>query len=335
MSWTWRTRRIALIGYDGLTALDLTGPAEVFATASSLLSNGTSRRSPAYSVIVAGLDYPRFTTESGLSMLADVRLSALPVCDTLIFPGGSGLREPNRLSRAAKWLRERHKSFRRVASVCTGAYALAEAGLLNNARATTHWRFAPEFARRYPAIGVVVDALYLRHDRIYTSAGITAGIDLCLALVEEDHGSACALAVARELVVHLKRAGGQRQFSDRLALRGTDDERMANLCAWIQHHLSEDLNADRLALQCHCSTRQLGRRFRHAFAMSPLAYVEQLRIEEASQRLIDGTSGIERIARAVGFRTADVFRRAFERHYGIAPLQYRSRFSYPSASDQS
>ena len=327
MSRTTRTRRIALLGYNQLTALDLTGPAEVFATANAVLDSKTPRRSPAYSVVVAGLDYPRFTAESGLAMLADVRISALPASDTLIIPGGSGLREPARLKRAANWLRARHKAFRRVASVCTGAYALAEAGLLDGARATTHWRHAPEFARRYPAIGVVVDALYLRHGRIYTSAGITAGIDLCLALVEEDHGSACALAVARELVVHLKRAGGQRQFSERLALRGTDDERLANLCAWIVHHLTEDLGVDRLALQCHCSTRQLGRRFQKAFGMSPSAYIEQLRIEEASQRLIDGTSGISRIAHDVGFRSADVFRRAFERHYGIAPLQYRNRFT--------
>jgi transcriptional regulator GlxA family with amidase domain len=320
-----RTRRIALLGYEGVTALDLSGPAEVFATASTLLL-ASGRRTPAYSLIVAGLDYPRFGSESGLSMLADVRLSALPACDTLIIPGGRGLREPDRLARAAAWLQKRHKGFRRVASVCTGAYALAEAGLLDGARATTHWRHATEFGQRYPAIGVVIDALYLCQGRIYTSAGITAGIDLCLALVEEDHGSTCALAVARELVVHLKRAGGQRQYCERLAARSSDDERMANLGAWIQHHLNEDLGVERLARQAHCSSRQLGRRFLQTFDMSPAAYVEQLRVEEASERLIEGASGIERVAHAVGFSSADVFRRAFERHYGVPPLQYRERF---------
>jgi transcriptional regulator GlxA family with amidase domain len=319
-----RTRRIALIGYNGLTALDLTGPAEVFATANAVLARSGCRS--AYALTVAGLDYPQFSTESGLSMIADIRLSALRQCDTLIVPGGCGLREPDRLMRAVAWLRRRQAAFRRVASVCTGAYALAEAGLLDGARATTHWRHATEFAQRYPSIGVVVDALYLRQGRIYTSAGVTAGIDLCLALVEEDHGSTCALAVARELVVHLKRAGGQRQYCERLASHGSEDERMANLSAWIQQHLSRNLSVDVLARQCHCSSRQLARRLQRAYGTTPAAYIEQLRIEEAGQRLIEGIPGVERIARSVGFRSADVFRRAFERHYGVSPSQYRNRF---------
>jgi transcriptional regulator GlxA family with amidase domain len=327
-----RTRRIALLGFDGLTGLDLTGPAEVFATASTLLADAGGRQ-PAYALVVASLDGLRFTTEGGLSMMADLPLAELSPCDTLIVPGGCGLREPARLARVASWLREYHTAFRRVASVCTGAYALAEAGLLDGARATTHWRHAAAFAQRYPAIDVVADALYLRHGPIYTSAGITAGIDLCLSLIEEDHGSACALSVARELVVYLKRAGGQQQFSERLALRGTEDERMADLAAWIQQHLAENISVERLAQQCHCSSRHLARRFQRAFGMSPSAYVERLRVEEAGQRLIGGTPSIERIARAIGFSSADVFRRAFERHYGINPQQFRDRFTLIAHQD--
>lgn len=334
MSQRSRTRSIALLGYDGLTALDLVGPAEVFTTANAVLARGNARAVPAYSVRVVGLDGARFTAESGLSMTADVPCAELGHCDTLIVPGGRGLREPERLARAAEWLRRRKRGFRRLASVCTGAYALAEAGLLDGASATTHWRHAPDFSRRYPAIGVVVDALYLRHGRIYTSAGVTAGIDLCLALVEEDHGSACALAVARELVVHLKRAGGQNQYSERLASQHTEDARLADLCAWIQQHLDAPLDLERLAEQAHCSTRQLSRRFRRAFGVSPAAYVEQLRVEEASQLLMAGPQSLLRTARAVGFRSVDVFRRAFERHYGVTPAEYRARFRSPPSQNR-
>lgn len=321
-----RTRRIVLIGYDGLTALDLSGPAEVFATAANWLRERHPAAPPAYALSVVSLDAPRFVAENGLTLFADSELDTVTAADTLVVPGGRGLREPERLARAAAWLRERHPAFRRVASICTGAYALAEAGLLDGARATTHWRHAEAFAARYPAIGVVVDALYLRHERVYTSAGVTAGIDLCLSLVEEDHGPECALAVARELVVHLKRAGGQRQYTERLASRGTEDARLATLCAWMLDHLDADLGVSRLAARCHCSERQLARRFRRAFGLTPAAYVERLRVEEAGQRLIADESRIEGIARAVGFQSADVFRRAFERHYGIAPQQYRERF---------
>jgi transcriptional regulator GlxA family with amidase domain len=322
-----RTRRIVLLGYTGLTALDLSGPAEVFATASAWLdARRRARAAPAYALVVASLDRRRFVAENGLNFLADSDLAAAGSGDTLIVPGGKGLREPRRLARAAAWLRERHPAFRRVAAICTGAYALAEARLLDGAQATTHWRHAEAFAERYPAISLVVDALYLRHGRFYTSAGVTAGIDLCLSLVEQDHGPQCALAVARELVVHLKRAGGQRQYTERLASRGTEDARIAALSAWMLDHLDADLGVAQLAARCHCSERQLGRRFLGAFGLTPAAYVERLRVEEAGQHLVAGESHIDRIARSVGFRSTDVFRRAFERHYGIAPREYRERF---------
>ncbi len=330
-----RTRHIVLLGYDGLTALDLSGPAEVFATAAAWLAERHPAAPPAYTITVASLDGPRFVAENGLALCADTTIDAIDHGDTVIVPGGRGLRETERLTRAAGWLRERHPAFRRVTSVCTGAYALAEAGLLDGAAATTHWRHADAFAARYPAVAVVLDALYLRHDRVYTSAGVTAGIDLCLALVEQDHGPECALAVARELVVHVKRAGGQRQYVDRLAARGSDDARIAALCAWMLDHLDGDLGLAVLAQHCHCSERQLSRRFMRAFGLTPAAYVERLRVEEAGQRLIASTSGIERIAHAVGFRSVDVFRRAFERHYGVSPRDYRERFRTLPSEDPS
>lgn len=321
-----RTRRIGFFGFPQLTALDLVGPAEVFATANSLSQVAKPPSRPVYEVIVLGLDTRAFRAESGLAFLPDAALADAPALDTLIVPGGHGLREPAPLGVAADWLRRRQRGIRRIASVCTGAWALAEAGLLDGLRATTHWRHADALARAYPKIRVEADTLYIREDRIYTSAGITAGIDLALALVEEDHGPSLALAVARELVVHLRRAGGQRQFSERLGMTMDAGNPLAELTAWMQEHLADDLSLGRLAGRCHISPRQLARRFVAHAGMSPTAYAERLRIDEASQLLLAGGGSIERVAAAVGFRSADVFRRAFERRLGVSPQQFRARF---------
>ncbi len=320
-----RTRRIGFVGFPRVTALDLVGPSEVFAAANEL--GATPGRRPLYEIVVLGLDGRAFAAESGMTFVPQVALAAAPPLDTVMLPGGSGLREPAALATVARWLRKRQRGLRRVAAVCTGAWALAEAGLLDGRRATTHWRYADAFAARYPAVRVDADAIYIRDDRIYTSAGITAGIDLALALIEEDHGPDLARAVARELVVYLKRAGGQRQFSERLVAPPGDDGRLAALTAWMHDHPAADLSVGRLAERCHVSPRQLGRLFASAFAMSPAAYVERLRIDEAAQRLLADDAGIDRIAAATGFRSADVFRRAFERRFGITPTQYRSRFA--------
>jgi transcriptional regulator GlxA family with amidase domain len=320
-----RSRRIGFLGYPGMTALDLAGPAEVFSTAAELAPATTRVNRRLYEIVVLGLDCHPFPTESGLMAVPEVALADAPPLDTLIIPGGRGLREPARLALVATWLRRRQRGIRRIASVCTGAWALAESGLLDGLRATTHWRFADTLAAAYPKIRVEPDTIYIREDRIYTSAGITAGIDLALALVEEDHGPPLALAVARELVVHLKRAGGQRQFSERLAMSVDAGNPLAELTAWIQAHLADDLSLARLAERCHVSPRQLARRFDRTFGMSPASYVERMRTDEASQLLLSAGS-IERIAAAVGFSSADVFRRAFERRVGVSPQQFRARF---------
>lgn len=319
-----RTRRIALLGYPQVTALDLVGPAEVFATAAALASTPTAR--PIYEVMVLGIDGQPFRANSGLVFVPDAAMADAPALDTLIVPGGVGLRDRSRLALVAPWLRRRQRGLRRIAAVCTGAWALAEAGLLDGLRATTHWRHAEALAQAYPGIRVEADIIYIRQERVYTSAGVTAGIDLALAMVEEDHGPSLALAVARELVVHLKRAGGQRQFSERLALSADAGSPLAELCAWMLDHLADDLSLARLADRCHISPRQLARRFGAAFGMSPARYVERLRIDEASQLLLSGNYSLERVGAAVGFRSTDVFRRAFERRFGVTPVQFRARF---------
>jgi transcriptional regulator GlxA family with amidase domain len=324
-----RTRRIGFIGFPRFNALDLTGPMDVFSAAAELeLEQAGQRRRAIYETVVLGLDGTPCRTESALTVLPDLALADAPPLDTVIVPGGCGVREPATLAALAQWLRRRAPRLRRIASVCTGAYALAEAGLLDGCRVTTHWRHADALAARYPQLTIDADAIFLRSGsgRIYTSAGISAGIDLALALVAEDHGPALALAVARELVVHVKRDGGQRQYSAPLAFQTQAGDRLGELAAWTLRHLGEDLSVERLAQRCSLSRRQLSRRFREVFGVAPAQYVERLRVDEARQRLSESRVPIDRIAATLGFRSADVFRRAFERQVGIAPAQYRARF---------
>lgn len=209
-------RRIAFLGYDGVSALDLVGPSEAFASARIEMDG---RPAPAYRVTILGATGESFRAESGIVFRAHRGLAGRPAIDTLIVPGGRGLRVPAVNARVAAWLRERAPGIRRIASVCTGIYGLAASGLLDGRRVTTHWRFARDVARRFPAMHVDPNALFVQDDRFYTSAGVTAGIDLALALIEEDLGREAALAVARELVVYLKRSGARSSTPSRCASR--------------------------------------------------------------------------------------------------------------------
>lgn len=205
-------------------------------------------------------------------------------------------------------------------------YALGETGLLDGRRATTHWRFAKDVARRFPKIALEPDAIFLRDGNFYTSAGITAGIDLALSLVEEDLGETVALAVARELVVYLKRSGGQMQFSEPLQFQTRATDRFADLAAWMIRNLKKDLSIEALAERVHLGPRQFTRRFKTAFDMSPADYVEMLQLDEARRRLPSASQTVESVAASIGYGSADAFRRAFERRFGIAPSLYRKQF---------
>lgn len=312
------TRRIGLIGYDQLTALDLTGPAEVFAAANE-------QQKGAYETIVVAATLKPFASEGGIRFLPDVAFAKAPPLDTIIVPGGAGLRVPQTGGPIHAFLKARRRT-RRLASVCTGIYALAEAGLLDGKRATTHWRFASDVARRYPAIALEPDAIYLQDGNVFTSAGITAGIDLALSFVEADLGPAAALAVARELVVYLKRAGGQMQFSEPLQFQARATDRFADLAAWMVANLKKDLSVEVLAARAHLGARHFSRRFAQVFGMTPAAYVEQLRLDEARKRLGAPGQTVDSVAASVGYASADSFRRAFERRFGLAPSQYRKQF---------
>ncbi len=323
-------RRIGILGYDGIQALDLVGPAEALAAVRAP-EDGNGGTAPAYEVVIIGLTGKRFVAETGLRLLADTTAAAPPRLDTLIVPGGCAMRESGTARRTADWVAAHAGQIRRIASICTGIYGLAPTGLLDGRRVTTHWRFARDLAQRYPKLRVESDALYIKDGPFYTSAGITAGIDLALALIEEDHGPSQALAVARELVVYLKRPGGQDQFSEPLQFQLQSADRFADLTAWMAGHLNADLSVEAMAARTFLCARQFSRVFRKTYGTSPAAFVEELRLGEASRRLSSRRVNVDSVARSVGYQSVDVFRRAFERRFGVSPSSYRSRFALRSA----
>jgi transcriptional regulator GlxA family with amidase domain len=317
-------KRIGFLGFDGITALDLVGPTEAFATAVVDDGKGGTRR--CYEVVTIGLANKPFVAESGVIFSSQKTLQTAPLLDTLVIPGGSGLRKTGTNAKVSTWLKRHAGRIRRVATVCTGIYGLAPTGLLDGRHVTTHWRFARDVAQRFPKLKVDSNSLYLKDGCFYTSAGITAGIDLSLALIEEDFGPSVALTVARELVVYLKRPGGQEQYSEPLQFQVQSTDRFADLSAWMFGHLDQDLSVEVLAERTRLCPRHFSRRFKYAFGRTPAAFIEELRLDDARRRLATSGSNIESVAASVGFHSADAFRRAFERRFNVTPGSYRSRF---------
>lgn len=318
------TRRIGIIGFDRVTALDLVGPSDAFAAA--FADDANHGHQPCYEIVILGLLRRSFVAESGIIFARHHTLQSAPAIDTLIIPGGSGLRERQTNDRICAWVKRNAPEIRRIASVCTGIYGLASTGLLDGRRVTTHWRFAEDVANRFPALRLDRNALFIKDGAFYTSAGITAGIDLALALIEEDCGTQVALTVARELVVYFKRPGGQEQYSEPLQFQLRSSDRLADLIPWIGSHLRQDLSVEILAARANLCVRHFSRRFRRAFGSPPAEFVQNVRLDEARRRLSSHVSTIQEIADSVGFAGADSFRRAFELRFGISPSAYRGRF---------
>ncbi|MFA1546687.1 GlxA family transcriptional regulator [Actinomadura chokoriensis] len=307
--------RVAFVIYAGFQALDLTGPHEVF--------QHTGR----YECLVVGPEAGPVRSSSGLPVHAGfgTRDVAARSVDTLVVVGGAGV-DQARGTALAGWVAEVAKTARRVASVCSGALLLAEAGVLDGRRVTTHWGRERQLRTEYPRLDVDCDPIFIRDGRVWTSAGVTAGMDLALALVEDDHGRDVALAVARELVMFLRRPGSQSQFSVPLwsAQPATDPIRAAVSSVQADpgaRHTIADL-AERSGL----SVRHLQRRFTAELGVPPAAFVERVRIEAARRALAEGDEPVETVARRLGFGTGETLRRAFHRHVGVAPSDYRDRF---------
>lgn len=316
------TSTIGLLAYDDMQALDLAGPLDVFGAA-----NARRDGTPFYRLCIIGLDAVAVRAENGLTITPTHALADAPQLDTLLIPGGLGSRVINADARLLAWLRERAATTRRMVSVCTGAYVLAATGLVDGRRVTTHWRFADDLERRYPALRVEADRLFLRDGRFATSGGLSAGMDLALALVQEDLGAAVALAVARDLVMYVKRPGNQAQFSAPLAAQTRGKGRMPELVDWLLAHLGETLTVERMAAEAAMSERHFRRTCVETFGVAPARLVERLRLEQACIQLTQGTGSVARIAADVGFNSADAFRRAFRVRYGASPGEYRERFA--------
>ena len=319
-----RTSVLEMVAFDSVQLLDVTGPLQVFATANELRVKGGE---PArYILRVVAPAGPQVTTSAGV-VLASEPLShlATPV-DTLVVPGGPGVGAAAENVELVAWLAARAQAARRTASVCTGAYLLAATGLLDGRRATTHWSYCDDLARRFPLIRVEPDPIFLRDGPIWTSAGVTSGIDLALALLEEDLGREMALAVARYLVVFLKRPGGQAQFSAALALQ-SGEAAFGKLHAWIGANLASDLSLAKLAAEAGMSERNFSRRYAEAVGLTPARAVERLRVEAARRLLSESRAPIKRVARQCGFGTEETMRRSFLRLLATPPQDYRDRFS--------
>ena len=321
---TGGVRRVVIAGYPDIQMLDVVGPAEVFATANRLVDRAGVG---GYEVVLATLDRSEVDSRSGLRLAVDADLGRLrgPL-DTLVVPGGSGtlaMFDDTRFLRSIQRLASRS---RRVASVCSGAYLLAAAGLLDGRRATTHWSECERFAELFPAVTVEPDSIYVRDDPVWTSAGVTAGIDLSLALIEADHGRDLALAVARWLVVFVRRPGGQSQFSAQLAAQFAERDVLRDLQGFIGEHPDADLTVAALARRAYMSERHFARVFAQEVGMTPAAYVERVRTDVARRLLEETALGLDGVAAASGFGSVETLRRAVHRHLGVAPSDYRQRF---------
>ncbi len=315
---------MVIVVFPGVQTLDVTGPAEVLRAA-------TKVHPPGYEVSIVAPDEGPLRT-STVTMVPDLPIDAcrFPI-DTLIVAGGTGTHRAEDDEGLLDWIRAAAERSRRVTSVCTGAFLLARAGLLDGRRATTHWASCADLAARYPAVTVEPDPIFVRDGNIATSAGVTAGMDLALALVEEDLGRDVALEAARWLVLFLKRPGGQAQFSAQLAAQTADRAPLRELQAWIPDHLDQDLSVPALARRSAMSERNFARAFRRETGMTPAAYVEAARVESARIALETGDLPVESVARQAGFGTVETMRRAFRRRVGVSPVDYRTRFRRQAA----
>ncbi|UMB69733.1 GlxA family transcriptional regulator [Mycobacterium paraterrae] len=315
--------RVVIIGFPGVQSLDLSGPYEVFAEAD------------AYRIEVAAPKAGQFRAESGVGLWADTALAEIRGrIDTLIVAGGYGIFDVIEDEQFMAAFRRAAKKSRRVGSICTGAFALAAAGMLDGRTATTHWRFSDRLQSCYPSVLVNSKPIFIRSGNVYTSAGVTAGMDLALSLVEEDCGHQVAMTIAREFVLFMRRPGGQSQFSTTLANQTADRVPLRDLQMWIVDNLTADLSVDALAARAHMSPRNFARVFNREIGQTPARYVDELRVESAQRRLEESSSSLDEIAEQCGFSSANALRRSFLRIRGVTPSDYRQRFStHPSSGE--
>ncbi len=318
-------KKILILGFRDAQILDITGPMEILTSASDAMPHR------AYEVMLAGPNSSSIKTTCGLSLSVDRSFRELSPSecrhiDTLIVAGGRGMRQHVSDPELIKVVQQTAKHARRITSVCTGAFVLAAAGLLNGKRAVTHWMYCDALSRSFPSVTVDQDAIYVRDGKVWTSAGVTAGMDLALALVEDDLGRELALDIARQKVMFMMRPGGQSQFSAHLAAQQPQDRPLSDLLQWIVDNVDRDLSVPALAQHAAMSERNFARHFTKETGTTPARFVEAARLQAARQKLEEDAISMDQIAHQSGFSNAERMRRAFQRHLGISPQDYRARF---------
>jgi transcriptional regulator GlxA family with amidase domain len=321
-------RSIDILAFPDVQLLDVTGPLQVFASANEIAKQH-GLEAPYAPRVIAAQSEP-VVSSAGLGLAAAPLPSAHERSDTLIVAGGRGVHAASRDADLIRWVQRHAATSRRVASVCTGAFLLAAAGLLDGRRVVTHWAHCDALGQQYPALNIEPDPIFIQDGPVWTSAGVTAGIDLALALVEEDSGRALALDVARELVVFLKRPGGQAQFSATLLMQ-KDGDQFGELHAWIVEHLKGDLSVGALAAHMGMSERSFMRHYRAKTGKTPARAIEQIRTEAALRLLSDTSLPIKRIAVRCGFGSEETLRRSLLRAVAVTPQAYRERFASADA----
>lgn len=311
--------------FEGALGLDITGPLEVFYTATKILER-KQQFNKGYSSRFVGLGTPSVHLSSGLEICTDTELSTAQPTDFFIIPGGKEIRELLTDTNFVASVRKHALESKRIISVCEGAFLLAETGLADNHQVTTHWNSAEDLQKRYPRVKVVADAIYSKSKNLYTSAGVTAGIDLALAIVEEDFGMTIAMEVARNLVLYYRRPGNQTQFSSLLQTQFSAGSRFAALLNWLMEHLQESINVARMAEIATMSERNFARLFKQETNCTPNKYLELLRIDRARELISNGTDSLDQITVMCGFGTEETMRKAFLRRFGVTPSQFKLHF---------
>ncbi len=326
-------RRVAILVYPGVQSLDVTGPLEVFAAAREVIER-TGRPDPGYELSVIAREPGTLRTSSGLGIVADGLPRDPGGLDTLIVAGGRGRETAAEDPELLRWIVAASRRARRTASVCTGAFLLAGAGLLDGRRATTHWAYARRLREQYPLVRVDPDPIFLRDGSIWTSAGVTAGMDLALAMVEEDLDRETALTIARHLVLFLRRPGNQSQFSATLEAQEPERDVLREVQRQVVEEVAGDHTVAAMAGRAHMSARHFARAFRTETGVTPARYVELVRLEAARRRLEDSAEPVGSIATACGFGTAETMRRSFMRSLQVGPAEYRRRFHAQTLRDR-
>jgi len=324
-----RSRTIVFLAAPSTQILDVAGPFQIFVRAAELFVQEFPARKAPYNVVLASTTPSRsVATNCGLMLTGSETFRTLrgPI-DTLLVAGGSGVETASRDRELLLWLQKTAQRVRRIGSVCTGAFLLASAGLLDGKRAATHWKWAAELGNKFKHITVDPDPIYIRDGNTYTTAGVTAGMDLALALVEEDLGAPMALKVAREMVLYFRRAGGQSQFSTALSLQASDRKQIAEIRSWTHDNLGQDLPVEKLAARAGMSPRNFARVFLKDTGTTPARFVEHLRVEAARRRLEESRDKLEKVANDCGFGSIQSLRRSFLRVLHVPPNDYRHRFT--------